>query len=111
MNLESHDHQFDDSEWPFSDPTNTTSFTTRQVLIDGLPILLVSHDDDGDWQFLCDTTTDTADLKVICLGCAFQRDRSVGELADLPLGWIADRKSIHDPWERFQNLSAVQSEN
>ena len=65
-----------------------------------LPILLVSHDEDGDWQFLCGTTNDPKDAAIVCLGCAYQKDRSIGLLADLPLGWKAWRDSIDEPWER-----------
>jgi hypothetical protein len=30
----------------------------------------------------------------------FQRDKSIGELADLPLGWRAWRSSPDAPWQR-----------
>jgi hypothetical protein len=84
--MSEHRHSFVDSEWPFSDPINTAAFTTVRVVRDGYPVLLVSHDEEGDWQMLCGTTNDTADALVVCLGCAYQRDRSIGELADLPPG-------------------------
>ena len=77
------------STWPFEDTPNTASITTRQVL-DGAPILLVTHDaDDGSWQFLCGTTNDTADGRVVGLGEMYGRDTTLGELADLPEGWRA----------------------
>ena len=98
--MDIHSHNFPESDWPFADPVNTTAFTTTRVLHDGFPVLLVSHDHDCDWQFLCDTTNDTADCLIVCLGCAYQRDTSVGELADMPAGWQARRDSATDPWER-----------
>lgn len=67
--MESHRHTFSPSEWPFADPTDTLAYTTNRVLNDGYPILLVSHDDDGDWQMLCGTTNDPADGLIVCLGC------------------------------------------
>lgn len=86
--------------WPFADPPNTASITTRQVLA-GAPILRVTHDaDDGSWQFLCGTTHDTADARVIGLGRMIARDISLSELADLPEGWQAWRTSPGVPWER-----------
>jgi hypothetical protein len=86
--------------WPFADPPNTASITTQQVL-DGAPILRVTHDaDDGGWQFLCGTTDDTADARVIGLGRMIARDSTLGELADLPEGWQAWRASPALRWER-----------
>lgn len=86
--------------WPFADKPNIASITTRQVL-EGAPILLVTHDaDDGGWQFLCGTTEDPADARVVGLGQMYKRDASIGELADLPEGWQASRTSADRPWQR-----------
>jgi hypothetical protein len=88
-------------DWPFDDPPNTASYTTANVLERGFPILLVTHDaDDGAWQFLCGETNKTEDGRLIGLDCALTLDPSVGELADLPLGWRAWRDSPTDPWQR-----------
>src|SRR5262249_53297505 len=44
-------------EWSFRELKNFGVFTTRRVIEDHLPILLVAHDrEDGAWQFLCGTT-------------------------------------------------------
>jgi len=101
--VEAHPHSFSASDWPFSDPANAVAFTTNRVLRGGLPILRVSHDWDGDWQFLCGTTNAIEDALVVCLGCAFERDRTIGELADLPIGWGAWRDGPGAPWERSRN--------
>jgi hypothetical protein len=86
--------------WPFADKPNTASITTRQVL-EGAPILLVTHDaDDGSWQFLCGTTDDPADARIVGLGQMYKRDLSLGELAELPEGWRASRISADHPWQR-----------
>jgi hypothetical protein len=86
--------------WPFSDTPNTASITTRQVL-EGAPILLVTHDaEDGGWQFLCGTTNDPANARVVGLGRMFERDPTLGELADLPEGWRARRTSPGRAWQR-----------
>jgi hypothetical protein len=51
-------------DWPFEDPANTAAITTRLVLDDGAPILLVTHDlEDGGWQFLSGTTGGTTDAR------------------------------------------------
>ena len=86
--------------WPFADTPNTASITTRQVL-EGAPILLVTHDaDDGGWQFLCGTTDDPADARIVGLGQMFKRDATLGELADLPEGGRASRASTGQAWHR-----------
>lgn len=86
--------------WPFADKPNTASITTRQVL-EGAPILLVTHDeDDGSWQFLCGTTDDPADARVVGLGQMCKRDSTLRDLADLPEGWRATRIAPDGPWQR-----------
>ena len=95
-----HPHKFRQDEWPFQDAENTAALTTTRVVRDNYPVLLVTHDDDGAWQILCGTTNDPKDALIVCLGCAFDRDRCIGELADLPLGWEARRESKGSPWRR-----------
>jgi len=43
---------------------------------------------------------DLDDALIDCLGCAYQRDKSIGQLADLPPGWRAYRESADHPWVR-----------
>lgn len=45
-------------EWAFAEPENVLAFTTPRFLRGGEPILLVSHNHDGDWQFLWDDEED-----------------------------------------------------
>jgi hypothetical protein len=97
---ETHLHDFAAADWPFADPINTTAISTKRVFVDSFPILLVTHDDDGDWQILCGTTNAPEDGLVVCLGCAYQRDRTIGALADLPRGWSAWRDAKDAPWIR-----------
>jgi hypothetical protein len=87
-------------DWPFEDPPNTAAITTRLVL-DGAPILLVTHDaDDGGYQFLPGTSVDPHDARVVGLGEMCARDSSLLELADLPEGWRAWRADVGAPWKR-----------
>jgi len=92
----------EDNSWPFHDGKNRAAFTTKPVLQDGLPILLVSHDKEGDWQFLCGTTNRAEDGQVVCLGDLLQRDATIGELADLPEGWQASRANAGAAWTRVK---------
>lgn len=85
---------------PFADTPDTASITTRQVL-EGAPILRVTHDaDDGGWQFLCGETNDSADARIVGLGRMYARDPTLGEIVDLPEGWRAWRASPEAHWER-----------
>ena len=95
------------NNWPFADPRNVATFTVRQVVKEGLPILLVSHDsEDGAWQFLAGLDPDTADLMVVCLEEIISIDPSLVELADLPLGWQATRTMPGQPWSRSVSQNA-----
>jgi hypothetical protein len=70
-------------------------------VLEGVPVLRVAHDaDEGSWQFLCGTTDDPADSRVVGLGRMYTRDLSLGELADLPEGWRAWRARPGHPWQR-----------
>jgi hypothetical protein len=90
----------DDTSWPFQEGRNRAVFTTRPVVRDGHPILLVTHGRDGDWQFLCGTTSRPEDGQLVSLGCIFERDRSLGEVADQPEGWTAYRRAKGAAWRR-----------
>lgn len=88
-------------EWPFEEPENVATMTVRQVTHEGLPILLVSHDaDDGMWQFLSGGSVEMADAMIVSLREVYSLDPSVGELADLPLGWTATKTAVGQPWQR-----------
>jgi hypothetical protein len=88
------------SDWPFEASPRTTCLTTRHVL-DGAPVLHVTHDaDDGGWQFMPGTEVTTDDAKVVGLGEMCKRDPTLRELADLPEGWRAWRSRVGEPWQR-----------
>ena len=92
-------------DWPFSDdPPNVAVITTRGIM-DGTDwIALVSIDeDDGDWQFIGSEGPQEDQAMVVALRSVFQRDKSIGELADLPLGWRAWRSSPDAPWQRARS--------
>lgn len=77
--------------------------TTAKVLA-GAPILLISHDeDDGGWQFLCGTSNDPTEGRIVALKEILRIDPTVQEVADLTLGWIAYRKAVGGEWTREPN--------
>ena len=88
-----------DRSWSFHEGKNRACFTTRQVL-GGSPILLVGHDEGGDWQFLCGTSIEPGDVALVSLGSMLARDGSLARVADLPEGWTASRAGTDGPWLR-----------
>lgn len=88
-------------DWPFDQPRNCAAITIRSVVFDGAPILHVTHDeDDHGWQFLGWEDADVSQGAVVCLAEIVKLDPSVLEVADLPPGWHAWRKSKSSPWTR-----------
>ncbi|HEV8574994.1 MAG TPA: hypothetical protein VGR43_09835 [Dehalococcoidia bacterium] len=78
---------------------NLGVYSTRRLMEQDYPLLLVTHDADGDWQFLCGTTNDSV---LVCLEDVVERFPEVAALADLPLGWRAWRSSPEDGWQTAQ---------
>ena len=87
--------------WPFDESENVATLTVRQVMRGGQPILWVSHEaDDGMWQFFTGEPVEMANVMVVGLREVYRIDPSIGELADLPLGWTAERSAPGLPWQR-----------
>lgn len=91
-----------DTAWPFDQPRNCGVITLRQIMEEGTPVLLVTHDeDDHGWQFLDGSENpDPADARHVCLEHVVSTDSTLYEVADIPPGWIAWRESRRDPWVR-----------
>lgn len=87
-------------DFKYLEPDNLAIFTTKFVLNLERPILEVYHETDGDWQFLCGTTNEGADLKLICLKDIVKLDNSVNELFNLGFGEYAWRQNRDDKWKR-----------
>ena len=102
-----HSHMTDptpQNNWTFEEPRNVAAITTTQVIRDGYPILLVAHAaDDGSWQFLTGGPYSTNDAMIVALHEIVGRDPSVSELADLPLGWSAQRDAVGSPLKRVKD--------
>ena len=96
----SHTHRLATEQWPFDEPVDRAAYSTANVLERRLPVLLVVHDEDGDWQVLCGLTDDPLHGRVACLGCLLDIEPSIASLADLPRGWCAWRESPDAPWHR-----------
>jgi hypothetical protein len=93
------------NDWLFSEPHNVAILTTSGITERKYPILYVSHDaDDGSWQFHSGTDINIEEAKVISLSEIVNLDKSILELVDLPLGWIAVRSSKNSCWQ-YSKLS------
>jgi hypothetical protein len=89
-------------DWPFEDDPDTVAFIVWRIVKGETPILLVSHDDDGDWQFLDGEAVLTSDAARVSLANVVRMDPGVVELADLPPGWYARRDAPGSPWTRAE---------
>jgi hypothetical protein len=87
-------------EWPFADTKDIYVFTLKHIIEKGKPILLVTHDADGDWQFLDGGDPDIKDTRVVSFLYIVHKDPSLLSLADLPRGWQAWRDKPDAPWIR-----------
>lgn len=90
--------------WKFDDPPHTLVFLSASVRAGDEPITYVSHDiEDGAWQFLGDGMSGGNPPVISCLHHALDMDRGLEELADLPLGWWAERAALGQPWIRIKD--------
>lgn len=89
--------------WPFKQAANTGTFVSKH-LFSGDPICYAYRNwDDGSWQFLPNRVTQQSDAMLVCLEEVYKLDTSIGDLADLPPGWMAKRDEPGSPWSRSKN--------
>ena len=90
--------------WPFPDPPHTGVYLSKTVHEGTEPITYVSNDiEDNTWQFLGDSMADGGGPVLSCFHHPIDNDPSLKELADLPLGWWAERAAPGEPWIRCQH--------
>jgi hypothetical protein len=93
-----------DDDWPFDQPRNAACITLRSIIFGNAPILHVTHDeDDHGWQFLGLEDAQESDACVVAFQKIVAKDSSILELADLPPGWHAWRRSPTSAWQRTPN--------
>lgn len=85
-------------KFPFDEPLNTMVFSCCHIIDKGFPILYVSHDEDGMWQFLCGSSHDISEARLVSLYSIFTLDHSLAQLATMPIGSIAQRESKETVW-------------
>ena len=95
-------------DWPFDQPPNCAVISLHSIVFQGAPILHVVHDaEDHGWQFLGAEAATMKDAVVISLEEAVQLDPSVLQVADIPAGWHAWRRSAASPWSLGQSPAAA----
>ncbi len=91
-------------DWKFPDPPHTSVYLSETVHTGKEPVTYVSHDaEDGAWQFLGDSMADGGGPVISCFHHPIDNDPSLNELADLPVGWYAERSTAGEPWVRNQH--------
>ena len=61
--------------------------------------MVIHYSDDHSWAFLCGTVG-SDEAMVVIMQEVFDLDPTLAEIADLPPGWIAERKAVGEPWNR-----------
>ncbi len=89
-------------DWAFPDPPHTQSYLSTSVHDGDEVVTYISHDSDGDWQFLGDRMADGGGPVLSCLHHPVDRDASLKEIADLPRGWYAEREAVGKAWSRHK---------
>ncbi|HTK19392.1 MAG TPA: hypothetical protein VL442_07765 [Mucilaginibacter sp.] len=89
-------------EYKFHQPGNTACFVCDHVMNRNRPILMVIHNIDGDWQFVCGLSDhDNSNIRIISLQQAAEIDPSINDIYEIPAGVGADRESVNGKWELF----------
>jgi hypothetical protein len=87
-------------DWKFPDPPHAGVYLSNAVNSGAEEVTYVSHDlDDGAWQFLGDSMSDSGAV-LSCFHHPIDKDPSLKELTDLPVGWYAEREGPGAPWVR-----------
>ena len=96
--------------WKFPDPPHTGVYLSETVHNGIEPVTYVSHDaEDGTWQLLGNSMSDGGGPVLSCFHHPIDRDPSLAELADLPLGWYAERAKVGELWVRKKHSSDEES--
>jgi hypothetical protein len=106
----SHDPNSSLYDWKFEDPPHTGVYTTKPIMSDEEAIVYVCHDaEDGAWQFHGPSESKRESIAFVCFHHIVDKDGSIKELRNLPLGWCAWRRSPSDPWVREPKSKEQQS--
>jgi hypothetical protein len=80
------------------DDVNKTAFTTWKILNHEAEILLIIHDEDGDWQFLTGQDLNESEAAIVCLKQICDVDCTIESVLDIPEGSVAIRNKKEEEW-------------
>lgn len=102
------------AEFRFSEPEDLGVFVCDNVRVKGMPVLYVSLDEEGDWQFLCGGQHDEGSGDggaLVCLRDVVAGDPTLNELAQLcPLS-DAEREQVGAPWRFHDRMEDIVQGN
>ena len=85
--------------WPFPVSPDALVLTTKSIAFDGVPVVGVVHDEEGEWQFLDNPAVDMKDLTIVHLAHVMARRPELGVVGDLAMGFEAWLDG-HGRWQR-----------
>jgi hypothetical protein len=78
--------------------------TSKHVAERTRPILLICHYSGSDgWAFLTGEAFSAEEGQLVLLKNIVELDTTVEQVADLPRGWSAKRKTVGGEWIRFED--------
>ena len=81
------------------------AITSTHITRRGLPVLQVTHyEDDHSWGFQSGLAMTTEDGQVVAMREILEMDPTVAEVADLPPGWSAERRTVGGEWKRTKDV-------
>lgn len=83
---------------------NLKAYVCTHVFDQTKPVLLIVHDKDDDWSFVCGGPhEDSAGAyRVVGVGHLTSRDPELDQCADLPVGFEAERLAVGQQWIRTE---------
>ena len=87
---------------------NQAVFTTKNVMNNKMPIVRVTHDHDGSWQFFDAVSTNSFEnAMLVSLKNIIDTDSSIIEVINIGEGHRAEREEKNKPW----TISSFEEEN
>jgi hypothetical protein len=89
------------SDWPFKESKYTLVVTQGTVITQHRPIIVVIRNaGDGQWMFFADPDPYLDTVVTLSLDEMARIDKTILEVADLPVGWKAVRSTVGERWQR-----------
>ncbi len=93
-----------DDLWPFDQPRNCATVTSKGIMLEGESVVRVYHDEeDHGWQFHPAEGIPMDVAMRVTLESVVKLDPALLHVADLPPGWFAEREHAGAPWIRHRH--------